>query len=146
MARCGATATLNAATSDFKQLRRSVRELADAQHIPSWRTKIFETSGTPAGQSTAFGLLGAGGYLSIVGYTPKSVEIRLSNLMAFDATVQGNWGCLPEHYPAVLDLVLGGRIAIEPFIEQRPMASINDVFEELRNGHVARRIVLIPES
>jgi 6-hydroxycyclohex-1-ene-1-carbonyl-CoA dehydrogenase len=146
MARCGATATLNAATSEFKQLRRSVRELADAQHIPSWRTRIFETSGTPTGQSTAFGLLGAGGYLSIVGYTPKAVEIRLSHLMAFDATVQGNWGCLPEHYAAVLDLVLGGRIAIEPFIEERPMASINEVFEELRHGRVARRIVLIPES
>ena len=29
--------------------------------------------------------------------------------MAFDATAQGNWGCLPEHYPAIVDLVLVGQ-------------------------------------
>ena len=44
----------------------------------------------------------ARGYLSIVGFTPRKVEVRLSNLMAFEATAQGNWGCLPEHYPGAL--------------------------------------------
>ncbi len=142
----GADATFNATALDFRTLRRGVREFAEARKIPTWRTRIVETSGTPVGQSTAFGLLGPGGYLSVVGYTPKAVEIRLSNVMAFDATVQGNWGCLPEHYPAVRDLVLQGRIALEPFIERRPMASINDVFAELHAGGAARRIVLVPES
>ena len=33
------------------------------------------------------------------------VEVRLSNLMAFDARALGNWGCPPEYYPAALDLV-----------------------------------------
>ena len=122
------------------------REAADRRGIPTWRTKIFETSGSPAGQTTAFGLVGHGGYLSLVGYTPKAVEVRLSNLMAFDAVAQGNWGCLPELYPAVVDLVLQGKVALTPFIERRPMTSINDAFAELHAGRVSRRLVLIPES
>jgi 6-hydroxycyclohex-1-ene-1-carbonyl-CoA dehydrogenase len=146
MAGHGADATFNSRSSDFKQLRRGLREFAEARRIPTWRTRVFETSGSPSGQTTAFGLVGHGGYLSIVGYTPKAVEVRLSNLMAFDATAQGNWGCLPEHYPAVLDLVLQGRVALGPFIEPRPMAAINDVFAELHAGGATRRIVLIPES
>ena len=142
----GAALTLNSATMDFKSLRKALREYADARHVPTWHIKIFEASGHPAGQALAFGLVGHGGVLSIVGYTPKPVEVRLSNLMAFDAVAQGNWGCLPEHYPAVVDLALAGRIALEPFIERRPLAAINEVFIELHHGSARRRIVLIPEA
>jgi 6-hydroxycyclohex-1-ene-1-carbonyl-CoA dehydrogenase len=142
----GADVTVNAATTDFKAMKKIVRAAADDRGIPTWRTKIFETSGSPAGQTTAFGLVGHGGYLSLVGFTPKPVEVRLSNLMAFDAVAQGNWGCLPEHYPAVVDLVLAGRVALAPFVERRPMSTINDVFAELHAGAAARRLVLVPES
>jgi 6-hydroxycyclohex-1-ene-1-carbonyl-CoA dehydrogenase len=142
----GASLTFNAAGADPKALRKQIRAFADAQGTPTWRTKIFEASGQPAGQSLAFGLVGHGGFLSIVGYTPKTVEVRLSNLMALDATVQGNWGCLPEHYPAVVDLALSGRIALDPFIDRRPMAAINDVFTDLHHGSARGRIVLLPEA
>ena len=145
MARHGASLTLNATGTDAKQLRRQVRAFADDRGAPTWRTHIFETSGTTAGQMTAFGLLGHGSQLSVVGYTPKSIEVRFSNLMAFDATARGNWGCLPEHYPAVVDLVLQGRVALEPFIERRPLATINDVFADVHAGRATRRIILIPE-
>ena len=146
MAGHGAALSLDARGADAKQLRRKVRELGDAHGIPTWRTRIFETSGTPAGQATAFGLLGPGSLLSIVGFTPKTVELRLSNLMAFDATAQGNWGCLPEHYPAVVDLVLAGKVALVPFVEKRPLHEINQVFAELSEGRGSRRIVLVPEE
>lgn len=142
----GAALTLNSSRGDAKSLRRTVREFADSRGTPSWRTKIFEASGHPSGQALAFGLLGPGGVLMVVGYTPKPVEVRLSNLMAFDAVAQGNWGCLPEHYPAIVELVLSGRIALEPFIERRPLEAINEVFVELHGGGVRRRIVLIPEA
>ncbi len=142
----GAGLTLNAARMDFKELRDAVRSFAAERGIPSWRQKIFETSGTPQGQATAFGLLGQGGYLSVVGFTPRKVEIRLSNLMAFDAVAQGNWGCLPERYPAVVDLVLSGSVVLDPFIESRPLSSINATFEEVRARKVSRRVILTPES
>jgi 6-hydroxycyclohex-1-ene-1-carbonyl-CoA dehydrogenase len=142
----GASLTLCAAGADLKELRSRVRAFAKEKGIPSWRHCIFETSGTPAGQETAFALLGHGAHLSVVGFTPKKVEIRLSNLMAFDATARGNWGCLPEHYPAVLELVLSGKVALNEFTERRPLSSINETFEDLREHRVNRRVILIPES
>jgi 6-hydroxycyclohex-1-ene-1-carbonyl-CoA dehydrogenase len=142
----GAALTLNSAQTDLKTLRKNVRQFADARGVPTWRTRIFEASGQPAGQALAFGLLAHGSLLSVVGYTPKTVEVRLSNLMAFDAVAQGNWGCLPEHYPAAVALALSGRIALEPFIERRPLASINEVFAALHQAPAPNRIVLIPET
>ena len=146
MAAHGAALTLNSAQADAKSIRKAVRAFCDEHHVPSWRLRIFESSGHPAGQALAFGLLGHGAVLSVVGYTAKPVELRLSNLMAFDAIAMGNWGCLPEHYPAVVDLALTGRIALEPFIARRPMADINDVFEQLHHGPARGRIVLLPEA
>jgi 6-hydroxycyclohex-1-ene-1-carbonyl-CoA dehydrogenase len=131
---------------DAKSLKQAVRDFAKGHGVPSWRQKVFETSGTPAGQATAFSLLGPGGYLGVVGFTAKAVEVRLSNLMAFDATAQGNWGCLPEHYPAVLELVLAGKVALRPFVEQRPLASINETFADVHARRASRRVVLVPES
>jgi 6-hydroxycyclohex-1-ene-1-carbonyl-CoA dehydrogenase len=146
MAKHGAELTLRADELGFKELRNAVRGFAKQHEIPSWRQKIFETSGTDAGQSTAFGLVGHGGHLAVVGFTPKKLELRLSNLMAFDATAQGNWGCLPEHYPAIVDMVLAGKIALEPFVELRPLSSINQTFQDLHERRISRRVILIPES
>jgi len=145
-ARYGRATTLNAAEKDFKAIRNAIRAAAEERGIPTWRQKIFETSGTPRGQETAFGLVGQGGYLGVVGFTPEKIELRLSNLMAFDATVQGNWGCVPEHYPAIVDLVLAGKVALAPFIEKRPLATINETFADLHARRATRRLILIPEQ
>lgn len=146
MAEHGAALTLRADRLDFKELRGAVRSLAKEHAIPTWRWKVFETSGTEAGQSTAYGLLAHGSYLSVIGFTPKKIELRLSNLMAFDATAEGNWGCVPEYYPAIVDLVLSGKVALEPFVEFRSMSSINETFEDIHERRVTRRVILTPES
>ncbi len=146
LAQYGASLTINSAVTDVKSIRRRVREFAESHSVPPWRYRIFESSGHPAGQSLAWALLAHGAVLSVVGFTPLSVEIRLSNLMAFDGTAQGNWGCLPELYPQVVDLVLAGKVVLEPFIDRRPMSTINDVFQELHHGAVSGRIVLIPDA
>jgi len=146
LSRHGASLTLRADQTTFRDLRDAVRGFAKERDAPSWRQKVFETSGTATGQATAFGLVGPGGYLSIVGFTPAKAEVRLSNLMAFDAVAQGNWGCLPEHYPRVLDLVLSGAVAVRPFVELRPLATINETFADLHEHRVSRRVILVPES
>lgn len=142
----GVSLGLRADQLDFKALKKEIAAFAAARQCPTWRTRIFETSGTVQGQETAFGLLGHGGLLSVVGYTPHKVTLRLSNLMALDATLQGNWGCAPELYPAVLDLVLAGHVRVAPFVERRPLASINQTFAEIHDRRVARRVILVPES
>jgi 6-hydroxycyclohex-1-ene-1-carbonyl-CoA dehydrogenase len=142
MARCGVHRTLRADELDFKSLKAAVRDCG----VPTWRQKIFETSGTARGQATAFSLLGHGGYLGVVGFTGEKVELRLSNLMAFDAKAEGNWGCAPELYPKALDLVLSGKIRVAPFIEKRPLDTINETFEALHARKLGARPVLIPEA
>jgi 6-hydroxycyclohex-1-ene-1-carbonyl-CoA dehydrogenase len=145
MAQHGADLTVPARPDGFKELRNAVRQFAKSHGVPTWRQKIFETSGTPEGQTTAFGLVGHGAYLSVVGFTPRKIEIRLSNLMAFDATAEGNWGCAPEHYPAIVELVLAGKVALKPFVERRPLSSINETFADVHERRVSRRVILIPE-
>ena len=142
----GASLTLRPDQLEFRDLRKQIRAFANERGIPSFRQRIFETSGTPQGQATAFGLLGHGGYLGVVGYTPAKVELRLSNLMALDATAQGNWGCLPEHYPAAVDLVLARKVMLGPFVERRALATINETFADVHAGRVSKRVILVPES
>jgi 6-hydroxycyclohex-1-ene-1-carbonyl-CoA dehydrogenase len=123
----------------------AVRAWAKEQGLAPTGWKIFETSGHPAGQALAYALLSYDAHLAVVGYTRAKIEVRLSNLMAFDATVRGTWGCLPEHYAAVIDRVLDGDVVLDPFVEHRPMGEINHVFEALHAHTLKRRPVLVPD-
>ncbi|MFH2008032.1 MAG: 6-hydroxycyclohex-1-ene-1-carbonyl-CoA dehydrogenase [bacterium] len=140
----GAGVVINVKELSFKDLRGQVNDAAKALGAPRFCWKIFETSGTKPGQETAFGLLGHGGYLGIVGFTMAKLEVRLSNLMAFDATVRGNWGCDPELYPEALDWVADGRIKLKPYVESHPLEDINRILEDAHHGKLQKRAVLIP--
>ena len=138
----GASLTLNSSAMNEKDLKVAVRNFAKQSGRKATGLKIFETSGTPAGQQTAFGLLDFGGYLAVVGFTPKKVELRLSNLMALDATARGNWGCPPDQYPAALGLVLQGKVAIDPYVEPHPLDLAVEVFDAVVRHAIARRVIL----
>ena len=132
---------------DIYQLRHahcmslaSILELvAKAEGLRATEWIIFECSGTAPGQTTAYGLLVHGATLCVVGFTMDKVEVRLSNLMAFDARAIGNWGCPPEAYPAALDLVLDGKVQIKPFVELHPLDDINRVFDAVHKRDHDRR-------
>ena len=146
LAAIGGTAalTLDARTSDAKSLKGAIAAFARSEGLRETEWSIFECSGTAAGQLTAYGLLVHGATLSVVGFTMDKVEIRLSNLMAFDARAIGNWGCPPEQYGAALDLVLDGKVAIKPFVETYPLQDINRVFDAVHHREISRRAVLVP--
>lgn len=141
----GAEWTMNIANLPAQQVRKRVRDLAKDMNLPQTEWKIFETSGTAAGQTTAFSLLTYGASLGVVGYHAGDVTVRLSNLMAFAARAEGTWGCLPEHYPAILELVLAGKIQLAPFVEFHPMSSIQSVFEKLHHRELKKRPVLLQD-
>ena len=141
----GAEWTVDASGLGPKDVRARVRDLVKAHALPQAEWNIFETSGTRAGQETAFGLLTHGASLGVVGFHSGDVTVRLSNLMAFAARAEGTWGCPPDLFPEVLDLVLSRRVAVDPFVELHPMSTINDVFDKLRRHALRRRPVLIPE-
>lgn len=140
----GASLVLDPNSTDIKGLKTALRGFAKQQARKGTGLKIFEMSGTPAGQATAFGLLDYGAYLAVVGYTPKAVELRLSNLMAYDATARGNWGCPPDQYPAALQLVLDGKVALGPYVERHPLDEAPAILEAVARHSIKRRVILSP--
>ena len=110
--------------------------------------KIFEMSGTRAGQELAWSLLVPAATLAIVGFTMEKPQVRLSNLMALDARAFGSWGCSPRFYPDALAMVFDGRVVLRPFIERRSLAEGPDLFAGLAAAHAPtdRRAILIPEQ
>ena len=140
----GAALVLNSRTLDTKAIKAAVAGFARNSGLRSTEWIIFECSGSAAGQLAAYGLLVHGATLSVVGFTMDKVEVRLSNLMAFDARAIGNWGCPPEAYPAALDLVLDGKVQIKPFVETHPLNDINRVFEAVHRRDIKKRAVMVP--
>ena len=140
----GAQAVIDVTDLGIKEIKARVKEEAKKLGAPKYCWKIFESSGTRAGQETAFALLGFGAYLSIIGFTMDKLEIRPSNLMAFDATMSGNWGSDPLVYPEVLDWIVKERIQVKAFVEKYPLSEINDVLQSAHEGKLLRRAVLVP--
>jgi 6-hydroxycyclohex-1-ene-1-carbonyl-CoA dehydrogenase len=145
-AKHGAGLVLDSGSTDLKGLRSAVRAFAKESGRTGIGLKIFEMSGTPGGQATAFGLLDFGAYLAVVGFTPKPVELRLSNLMAFDATARGNWGCPPDQYPGALQMVLAGKIALAPYVELHALEETPAVVDAVAKHSIRRRAILQPKQ
>jgi 6-hydroxycyclohex-1-ene-1-carbonyl-CoA dehydrogenase len=142
----GADQTINARGKDAKEVKEAFRGICKSHHLPhNWGWTIFEMSGTRPGQAIGLELLAFVSKLIVVGFTTAKHEYSISRLMAFDAEMIGTWGCLPQHYPAVLEMVQSGRIQIEPFLETRPMSAIREAFEEAHSGQPMKRIVLEPD-
>ena len=144
IAQYGAEQTINLKDLDPKELRKQVR--AFAKGVPTLRYKIFECSGSAPGQVTAYGLLERGATMLQVGYTPSKIDVRLSNLMAFDATLHGTWGCPPEVYPGVLDLINDGKVKLDPFIAYGPMSKVNDYLADMAAHKLEKRMVMDPRT
>lgn len=140
----GAAATVNARDLSARDVRDKVREHARSLGFPAIGWKIFECSGTTSGQETAFGLLCPAATLAVVGFTRDKVSIRLSNLMAFDATAFGSWGCPPERYPEAIDLVTSGQVEVLPFTRKASMRDIEAVLAETHTRTDHRRVILVP--
>jgi 6-hydroxycyclohex-1-ene-1-carbonyl-CoA dehydrogenase len=65
--------------------------------------------------------------------------------MAFDAKIIGTWGCKPELYADVVDLVSQKKLILKSFIEHFPMSQINQVFQNTLDHKYSKRSVLIPD-
>jgi 6-hydroxycyclohex-1-ene-1-carbonyl-CoA dehydrogenase len=140
----GAEFTINSTNMGEGDVKKAVRTLTKENSLPAFGWKVFETSGTAGGQSTAFALMSFAGTVGIIGFTMDAVTIRLSNVMAFDADLFGNWGCKPEYYPEVVENVLSGKINIRDNVEQRPLETINDVIPLALDHKLHKRVIFTP--
>jgi 6-hydroxycyclohex-1-ene-1-carbonyl-CoA dehydrogenase len=142
----GATHVIDIKDKSAKDVRQEFRDLCKANGLPSnYGWKIFECTGTAPGQEIGLELLSFVGKLIVVGFGTAVNQYSISRLMAFDADILGSWGCLPKYYPVVLDMVLSGKIALEPLVEVRKMSTIEETFKEADAGKLAKRVVLTPD-
>ena len=142
----GADIAINPAGRSIPEIKESIKAYCRDEKLPaSHGWKIFEVTGTRAGQELALSLLSFVGKLIVVGYGTETTSYMMSKLMAFEADILGVWGCLPSEYPKVLQLCLDGKIALEPFVETRPMSQIEHVFDEAHHGRLKKRVVLTPD-
>ncbi|MHB8877734.1 MAG: 6-hydroxycyclohex-1-ene-1-carbonyl-CoA dehydrogenase [Myxococcaceae bacterium] len=139
----GAALTVDAKTP-FKELRGALQAFAKSAGVPADGWRILETSGSKPGQELGWGLLTPGGSISIVGFTTEASQVKLSNLMAFDATAYGNWGCDPALYPYALELVTSGAVRVRGLIRKERMADAPQVIDAVHHGKIAERVVLVP--
>lgn len=141
----GVDEIFNIKNLDIKSIKSKVREISKSLGASKYCWKIYEMSGTKAGQELAFALLSFAATLSIVGFTLDKLEVRLSNLMAFDAKLVGTWGCKPELYPEVVNLIDTGKLDISQFVETFPLSKINEVFKNTLEHKYIKRSVLVPD-
>jgi len=142
----GFTHSLNCTEKSSKEVKNYLREVITSNGWGHSGWKIFECSGHVDGQTLAFELIGPSGVSAIVGFTMSKVNIRLSNLMAHDARVFGNWGCQPELYPELLEMVVLGAVDLDNSTQSLPLSEICEVFENAHDGKYDQRVILIPEN
>ncbi|UCE95937.1 MAG: 6-hydroxycyclohex-1-ene-1-carbonyl-CoA dehydrogenase [Candidatus Bathyarchaeota archaeon] len=142
----GADFVINSTGKDAKTVREEFRETCKANSLPNkYGWIIFEVTGTAPGQAISLNLMSFISKLIVIGFGLQKNEFSISRLMAFDAEIIGTWGCLPEYYPKVLELVLNKTIKIRPFTETRPMSKIKEILEQAHTGKLMKRIVLTPD-
>lgn len=133
---------INVRDLDQKELRKQIQGFEKDCGLEPTGRRILECSGNVAGQTLAYSLLNHNAVMCVVGFTLDKPTLRLSNLMAFNANLFGNWGCLPEHYPKLIELVRKKKILLEPFVETHPMKELNAL---LADPHHLHRPILIPD-
>lgn len=137
--RFGATDCINASEVDPVE---AVREMTSGGV-----TYAFEALGRKETTEQAFRMLGTGGVATIIGMVPdgQMIEIEAAELI-FDKTLQGsNMGSnrFRVDMPAYVDFYLRGQLKLDEMISRRiALEQINEAFDEMRNGTVARSVVV----
>ena len=124
----GASATINARTSDAV---KELRKLGGA-HV------AVVTSGSKAAYDSAFYATRASGTLVVVGMPAEELSFPAMKMreVKIMASATGTRDDLRE----ILEMAADGRVKC--LIETRPLESINEVFDDMRNAKIAGRVVL----
>jgi len=128
----GASATLNASTVNVvKEMRR-----AGGAHV------ALVTSAAKKAYDTAFPCVRPTGTLLVVGLPADSICFPPIMMAATEVRIQASSVGTREDLREVLALGAAGKLRCQT--ATRPLAEVNEVLEQLRNGRVSGRIVLVP--
>ena len=107
----------------------------------------FEAIGLKATAEQSFAMLAKGGTATIIGMIPEGQKIELPGSEFLDEKkIQGsNMGSnrFRVDMPRYVDLYLSGRLKLDELVSARiGLDAINDGFEAMRRGEVARSVIL----
>lgn len=126
----GASATLNATTANVvKELRR-----AGGVHA------ALVTSATKATYDTAFPCVRPSGMLLVVGLPSESICFPPILMAASEVRIQASSVGTRQDMRDLLVMAAAGKLRCQ--VTARPLAEVNQVFDQLRRGQVTGRIVL----
>jgi len=102
----------------------------------------IESAGAPATYMQAFDSTAKGGKLLLVAVHDKPVETQVRAIMWREISIIGNFAHVATEADKFLELVLNGRVKLEPLISHRfPLEKINEAFE-LFAGRKTNKVIL----
>ncbi len=139
--RFGATRTIDAKQNDAVA---AVQELTGGTGVEY----AFEAIGAPDAASQAFAMLRPGGTAVIVGMMPLGSEIRIPgpDFLQEKKMIGCMYGStvFREHMPKLVDLFLKDRLDLSGLVSERlELAEVNEAFELMKSGKVARSVLEI---
>ncbi len=108
----------------------------------------FEVIGLPAAAKQAFDMARTGGEAIVVGMAPLGSEISISApaLFAQEKVLRGClYGSTRPRYdmPRILDLYMSKKLKLDELVSRTyPIEGINDAFAAMKNGEVARSVIV----
>jgi propanol-preferring alcohol dehydrogenase len=126
----GAVNAFNAATANVV---KEIRRLGGA-HI------VLVTSGSKAAYDTAFYCLRPTGTLLAVGLPANEISVPAIMMAAGEVNIKASAVGTREDLKQVLALAAAGKLHCQ--VAARPLADVNAVFEDMRAGKIAGRVVL----
>ena len=135
----GATDVIDASEGD---VAKRVRDLTNGgvHHA-------FEAIGLKATAEDAFKMLRRGGTATVIGMIAPGVKIELSGVdFLSEKKIQGSMmgsNRFPVDMPRYVDFYMQGRLKLDEMISARlPLERVNDAFDEMKRGEVARSVVV----
>jgi S-(hydroxymethyl)glutathione dehydrogenase/alcohol dehydrogenase len=137
----GATHTVNSLEEDVVD---AVLELTDGRGADY----AFEVIGNPTTIAQAYNILGKGGTAVVVGIAAPNLDVSINaiSLPAQSKTITGSWYGQSNpivDIPKILDLYMAKKIMLDELISKRytSLEGINEAFQDLKEGKVARSVV-----
>ena len=107
----------------------------------------FEAIGLKQTAEQAFRMLARGGTANVIGMIPLGTKIELDGFAFLgERRIQGSAmgsNRFPLDMPRLIDFYLAGKLKLDEMISRRiKLAEINDAFEELKRGEIARSVIM----
>lgn len=107
----------------------------------------FEVIGLPTAIRQAFDMIRRGGEAIVVGMAPAGSEVTVSAAaFLMEKNLRGcTYGSARPRYdmPRIIDLYMAGKLKLDELVSRTyPLEGINDAFAAMKNGEVARSVIV----